>query len=198
MSMLRSHLLDRNVVSVQMLGLCPFLAVSTHVSHALALGLASAITLIASAFVVSLCRSLTHESLRLPLFMLVVATFTTAVTLFLEAFSWELYVAIALYFQIIITNCMILGRLEQVASKEPIHVASIDALLTACGFLIAILLLAGVRQLIAVVLPIALDPVGAFIIAGLLIAGVNFCRREPSETDRNIRAATRRESEPHY
>ncbi|MCY4657607.1 MAG: electron transport complex subunit RsxE, partial [Gammaproteobacteria bacterium] len=119
--------LRRNIAWVQLLGLCPLLAVSENFIHALALSTASAVVLICSAVIVSLLRTFISDALRLPALVVVISTFTTLITMLIESLSWSLYAAIALYFQIIVTNCMILGRLQSVAIRSRLAEAFTDA-----------------------------------------------------------------------
>ena len=154
----------------RLLGLCPLLAVTTTLENALGLAVASAFVVVGSAGTVSMIRALVPAEVRLPFFVLVIATFTSAVTMLMQAYAFDLYERVALFVQIIVTNCMILGRLEQFASKQPIGRTLLDALGTACGFAIALILLGAAREFAAVAVPLASLAPGAFIIAGLLLA----------------------------
>ena len=174
---------QRNPAWVQLLGLCPLLAVSNTVANAAGLAVASAVVLIGSATLVSLARRLIPKDVRLPCFVLVIATFTTLVNLAMEAYAFETYQRIALFVQIIVTNCMILARIEQVASKERIGRALLDALGTSAGFAAAILALGATREFIALGFPLAALPPGAFIVAGLLLALVNVAGRKSRAAD---------------
>ena len=186
-----------NPVWAQMLGLCPLLAVSTNVANAIGLAFASALVLIGSNGTIALLRHRIPEFARLPCFVLIIATFTTIAVLLMQAFAYELYLKIALFVQIIVTNCMILGRAEVFASRQTVTAALVDALGTALGFAIALLALGSAREFIATgglfdqmemlfgatatswhlsigdkprgMLLAALPP-GAFILTGLLIA----------------------------
>ena len=163
----------RNPAAVQLLGLCPLLAVSNTVANALGLAVASTVVLTGSAVLVSAIRKLIPEDVRLPCFVLVIATFTTLVNLAMEAYAFDLYQRIALFVQIIVTNCMILARVEQVASKERLGRTLVDALGTSAGFAAAILILGAAREALTLGFPLAALPPGAFLVAGLLLAGVN-------------------------
>jgi electron transport complex protein RnfE len=186
-----------NPVWAQMLGLCPLLAVSNNVANALGLAFASALVLVGSNTSIALLRHRIPEFARLPCFVLIIATFTTVAVLLMQAFAYELYLKIALFVQIIVTNCMILGRAEVFASRQTVPAALADALGTALGFAIALLALGSTREFIATgglfdqmemlfgataaswhlsisdkptgMLLAALPP-GAFILTGLLIA----------------------------
>ena len=166
----------RNPAWTQLLGLCPLLAVSNTVANALGLAIASAVVLTGSATLISLVRKLIPTDVRLPCFVLVIATFTTLVNLAMEAYAFELHQRIALFVQIIVTNCMILAHIEQVAAKESFGRTLLDALGTSAGFACAILALGAVRQVVALGFPLAALPPGAFVIAGLLLALGNAMR----------------------
>ena len=193
----RQAAIERNPAWVQLLGLCPLLAVSSSVTNALGLAVASTLVLVASNTLIALLRRQIPTFARLPCFVLIIATFTTIAVLLMQAFAFDLYLRIALFVQIIVTNCMILGRAEAFASRQSPGVALIDALRTAAGFAVALILLGGVRELLATgglfndmellfgtnavgwhLDILALDaglllaalPPGAFIIAGLLLA----------------------------
>ena len=172
--LIKRDLWSQNVAAVQLLGLCPLLAVSNSIANACGLAGASAFVLIGSAALISLLRRFIPDVVRLPMFVLVIATVTTIVVLIMEAFAFSLYMQIALFMQIIVTNCMILGRINQVASKENFSVATLDALTTSAGFAIVLVGFGAVRELTSLALPLALDPTGAFLIFGLLLAGYQF------------------------
>lgn len=194
-TLLGAGVIRRNPAWVQLLGLCPLLAVSTSVVSALALSIASAAVLIGSNVCISALRRWIPDFARLPAFVLIVATFTTTTMLLMEAYAFEIYLGIALFVQIIVTNCMILGRAESFASRNPVWPSLLDAVGTAAGFALALLTLGAVREalghgtLLAGMdkllgpgaahwqitladsgLLIAALPPGAFIIAGLLLA----------------------------
>ncbi len=195
MSTFKNAAITRNPAWIQLLGLCPLLAVSDSVVNALGLSLASLFVVTGSSIIVSSIRNAIPEFARLPIFVLIIATFTTLTTLFLEAFAYEVYLRIALFVQIIVTNCMILGRAESYASKQPVGRACLDALGTGSGFALALLALGAIREIVGSgtlftgmdallgevasnwtvymnfsLLPLANYPPGAFIIAGLLFA----------------------------
>lgn len=185
-----------NPAWVKLLGLCPLLAVSNSLANALGLALASTLVLVGSNVTVALLRAHIPSFARLPVFMLIIASFTTCAVLLLEAYAFGLYAKIALFVQIIVTNCMILARVEQFASQQPVHWALLDACATALGFALALLGLGIVRELLATghigagldalfgpialgwqlqllpagfKIPIAALPPGAFIVAGLML-----------------------------
>ena len=173
MNRLADAALRRNPAWGQLLGLCPLLAVSNTVANAAGLAVASAVVMTGSATLISLIRRLIPADVRLPCFVLVIAAFTTVVNLAMQAYAFELHQRIALFVQIIVTNCMILGRIEQVAYKETLGRTVLDALGTSVGFAAAILALGAVREAATQVFPLAAQPPGAFVIAGLLLALAN-------------------------
>ena len=190
--------IENNPAWAQLLGLCPLLAVSNSISNALGLALASGFVLLGANTSISLLRKIIPDVARLPCFVLIIATFTTVAVMVLEAYAFDLFTRIALFIQIIVTNCMILGRAEAFASRQPVGRAIVDALGTATGFAIALLALGAVREVLgngtlfndmdllvgdrgtdwqltifsSAPLPLALYPPGAFLLAGLLFAGV--------------------------
>ena len=106
-SVVAAGIIERNPAWVQLLGLCPLLAVSSSVVNALGLGAASALVLIASNTIISMLRNVLPDFARLPAFMLLIAGLTTLAVMLMEAFAYELYLGIALFVQIIVTNCII-------------------------------------------------------------------------------------------
>ncbi len=192
--LLRRNLWSQNVAAVQLLGLCPLLAVSNSVANAGGLAIASAFVLIGSATLVSLMRRFIPDVVRLPMFVLVIATFTTIAVLIMEAFAFTLYMQIALFMQIIVTNCMILGRITQVASQEKLTIAILDAVTTSIGFAVVLIGFGAIRELTSQAVPLALDPTGAFLIFGLLLAVYQFVDRRVEgfvQSDSSSRAEAR-------
>ena len=140
--------IENNPAWTQLLGLCPLLAVSNSVANATGLALASAFVVIGSNASISLLRRIIPDIARLPCFVLIIATFTTLTVMTLEAYAFDLYSRIALFVQIIVTNCMILGRAEVFASRQPVGRSLLDAVGTAVGFAIALLTLGAVREVL--------------------------------------------------
>ena len=155
---------------IQLLGLCPLLAVSNTVANAAGLAIASAVVLIGSCALIGLARRLIPNDMRLPCFVLAVATFTTVVDLAMQAYAFDTYQRIALFVQIIVTNCLILASVERVAYREPMGRTLLHAARTAALFAVAILALGAVREALSPGFPLAALPPGAFIVAGLLLA----------------------------
>lgn len=185
---------------VQLLGLCPLLAVTNTVTNALGLGLATLLVLLGSNLVVSAIRHWVPNEIRIPIFVMIIASFVTAIQLLMNAFTYQLYLALGIFIPLIVTNCAIIGRAEAFASKNPLIPSAIDALMMGLGFALVLLALGAMRELLgqgtlfdgadmllgewATILRIevfsldhyfllALLPPGAFIGMGLLIAGKN-------------------------
>lgn len=199
--------LHNNAAWVQLLGLCPLLAVSNSVVNALGLALATTLVIVGSNTTVALLARLIPDYARLPCFVLIIATFTTTSMLLLQAYAFDLYLSIALFVQIIVTNCMILSRAEAFASRQRLLPALVDALGTACGFALALLTLGITREVFGAgtlftgmdrlfgpaaatwqlqLLPADFSltllslPPGAFLAAGLLLALANRLLRSSS------------------
>lgn len=145
---LKNGLWDNNQAFVALLGLCPLLAVSNTVINSLGLGLATTFTLIASNFIISTLRNFIPNEIRLPVFVLIIACVVTIVELLMKAWFYELYKILGVFIPLIVTNCVILGRAEMYASKNPPEKAWQDGLAMGLGFMAALLLLGGMRELI--------------------------------------------------
>ena len=163
-----------NVAYVQLLGLCPLLAVSNTIANAIGLAAASSFVLIMSSLLVSIFRRFIVANYRLPTFVLIVGSMTSVVTLLMEAFTFPLYARVALFVQIIVTNCMILGRIETISSKSNVTTSLVDAIATSLGFALALITLGGIREILGYFVPLASLPAGSFIVAGILLASGNY------------------------
>ena len=137
-----------NTGLVQLLGLCPLLAVSSTVINALGLGLATTAVLIGSNVTVSLIRNLVRPELRIPVFVLVIASFVTAVELSMKAFLYNLYLILGIFIPLIVTNCMIIGRAEAFASKNNVSRSLVDGLAMGLGFTAVLVALGAMREII--------------------------------------------------
>jgi len=133
---------------VQLLGLCPLLAVTGTLTNALGLGLATLLVLLGSNIVVSLVRQHVPNEIRIPIFVLIIASFVTVVQLLMNAFTFGLYQSLGIFIPLIVTNCAIIGRAEAFASKNPVLPSAIDALMMGLGFLLVLLVLGGMRELL--------------------------------------------------
>lgn len=197
----KNGLWTNNPALVQLLGLCPLLAVTGSVVNALGLGLATLLVLLGSNISVSLIRHAVSDAVRLPAFVMIIASFTTATELLMQAFTYELYQILGIFIPLIVTNCTILGRADAFASKNGVLASTVDAIMMGLGFLVVLLLLGAARELLGsgtlfagmdlLLGPVAADweisvfgqnypgllvallPPGAFIVTGFLIAAKN-------------------------
>ena len=145
---LRAGLWRENPILVQALGMCPVLAVSNTGVNALTMSLATASVLLASAVVISTLRGIIPPQVRLACFVLVIATFVTLTDLLIEAFALDLHRALGAFLPLIVVNCMILSRIEIMASRQPVSVAALDALGMGGGFLLGLVTLGSLRELL--------------------------------------------------
>lgn len=145
---LRRGLWHENPGLVQLLGLCPLLAVSNTLVNGLGLGIATILVICATNVLVSACRRWLHDDFRLPIFVLIIATFVTTVELLCQAFWFDLHLALGIFLPLIVTNCVILGRAEAFASRQPVAAALADGLAHGLGFAAVLVALGGLRELI--------------------------------------------------
>jgi electron transport complex protein RnfE len=137
-----------NPVFVMLLGMCPVLAVTNSVINGLAMGVATTFVLLASGALVSLLRNLIPKQVRIACYIVIIATFVTIVDYVIQAISLDLYNALGAFIQLIVVNCIILGRAEAYASKHPLSHTLINASGMGIGFTIALLCLGSVRELL--------------------------------------------------
>ena len=137
-----------NPVFVMLLGMCPVLAVTNSVTNALAMGLATLFVLVSSSTLVSLLRNVIPKQVRIATYIVIIATFVTMMDYAIQAISLEVYLALGAFIQLIVVNCIILGRAEAFASKNGPIKAILDALGMGIGFTVALLCLGGVRELL--------------------------------------------------
>ncbi|MBE0402309.1 electron transport complex subunit E [Halomonas citrativorans] len=192
----RDGLWSNNPALVQLLGLCPLLAVSTTVVNSLGLAIATLFVMVGANTAVSLVRHQVPNAVRLPAFVMIIAAFVTCAELLMAAYAYPLYQLLGIFIPLIVTNCAILGRADAFASRQPVGLAALDGLMMGVGFGSVLVLLGGLRELLgqgtlfsdmALLLgPIAANwqltlvddyqflffvlPPGAFFVAGMLIA----------------------------
>lgn len=145
---LKDGLWDSNQAFVALLGLCPLLAVSNTVINGLGLGIATTITLMLSNSVVSLIRNHVGSDIRLPVFVLIIASIVTAIELIMNAYFPELYNILGIFIPLIVTNCSIIGRAEAYASKNPLLPSLTDGFAMGMGFTSALVILGAVREVL--------------------------------------------------
>ena len=196
----REGLWRNNVGLVQLLGLCPLLAVSNSLVNGLGLGLATTMVLVGSSTLISAIQSWVPREIRIPVFVLIIASLVTAVDLALNAWFHQLYRVLGIFIPLIVTNCAIIGRAEAFPSRNPVPAAALDGLMMGLGFTVVLVLLGAFREIIGqgtlldqahmLFGPVARDwtvqlgsdrhgllvamlPPGAFIGLGLMIAAKN-------------------------
>jgi Na+-translocating ferredoxin:NAD+ oxidoreductase subunit E len=137
-----------NPVLVHLLGLCPALAVTNTVENAIAMGVATFFVLTGSSILISLFKDLIPREVRIPTFILIIASFVTIVDMVLAAVVPEIHKALGAFIALIVVNCMILGRQEAFASKRPVGRSILDAFGTGAGFMVAMVLMGGFREIL--------------------------------------------------
>jgi electron transport complex protein RnfE len=137
-----------NPALVQLLGLCPLLAVTGSVVNAIGLGLATILVLVGSNLAVSLIRNHVPDAVRLPAFVMIIASFVTVTELVMQALTYELYQILGIFIPLIVTNCAILGRADAFASKNGLLPSVIDGLTMGLGFTVVLILLGVIREII--------------------------------------------------
>ena len=189
-----------NPAIVQLLGLCPLLAVTASVVNAIGLAAATAMVLVCSNISVSLIRNIVSDAIRLPAFVMIIASAVTCIELLMQAFTYELYEILGIFLPLITTNCVILGRADGFASRHTLAPAAYDGFIMGAGFGFVLLLLGALRELLGTGalfanmdllfgpdaalwkitliddypnFLLAILPPGAFIFTGLIIAGKN-------------------------
>ena len=144
----REGLWSNDVALVQILGLCPLLAVTATTINGLGLGIATTMTLVLSSLIVSLIRNYVKAEVRIPVFVLIIASVVTAIELSMNAYFHELYKILGIFVPLIVTNCAILGRAEAFASKTTPDKAVLDALMMGIGFAAVLVVLGAMREII--------------------------------------------------
>ena len=142
----KKGLWTNNVALVQLLGLCPLLAVTGTVINGLGLGLATLLTLVASNTVVSMIRHWVRPEVRVPVFVLIIASIVTTIELTMNAYFHGLYLILGIFIPLIVTNCSILARAEAFASKNKILPSAMDGFMMGFGFMLILVLLGGMRE----------------------------------------------------
>ena len=192
-------LIKENPTFVLMLGMCPTLAVTTSAINGVGMGLSTTVVLVLSNMLISMLRKIIPDSVRMPAFIVVVASFVTIVQFLLEGFVPSLYDALGLYIPLIVVNCIILGRAESYASKNPVLPSIFDGIGMGLGFTFGLACIGIVREFIGTgaifgkqILPLAdlaagqggyvpvtifILPPGAFLVLAFLVAGMNKIRK---------------------
>lgn len=185
-------ILKENPLFVMVLGCCPALAVTTSGINGLGMGLASTFVLVCSNTLVSALKNVIPDKVRIPAFIVVIATFVTIVDMLMEAYTPELYSALGIFIPLIVVNCVILGRAEAFAQKKSVLASVIDGLGMGIGFTLALTAFALIREILgngsvfdikflaedAKTILIFILPPGAFITFGFLIALFNILKKK--------------------
>ena len=139
---------EENPVFVMLLGMCPVLAVTNSTMNAIAMGLATTFVLVSSSLLVSLLRKVIPKQVRIAAYVIIIATFVTVVDYVIQAISLDLYNSLGAFIQLIVANCVILGRAEAYASKQKLGATFVNSLGMGVGFTLALLCLGTVRELL--------------------------------------------------
>ena len=183
----KNGLIDENPTFVQVIGMCPTLAVTTSAINGLGMGLSTALVLLCANVFISIMRNIIPDKIRIPAFIVVIATFTTIVGMLLKAYVPALDAALGLYIPLIVVNCILLARAESFASKNGAIASAVDGISMGLGFSVALTILGSVREILgngsifgwaplgASFQPILIFvlPPGAFLTLGFLFAGFN-------------------------
>ena len=193
----RDGIINDNPIFVQLIGMCSTLAVSTNVVNSVAMGAAVIAVLVGSNLVISILRNVIPDKIRIPAFIVVIATFVTMVEMFMKAYAPPIYEALGIFLPLIVVNCIILARAEAFASKNGIVASIVDGIGMGIGYTIALVVLGAIREIFGAgtflgmqVLPASYQPAGifimppgAFILLGILIGVFNLARRKKSSSE---------------
>lgn len=144
----KNGLWSNNPTLVQLLGMCPTMAVTTSAVNGIGMGLATTLVLLASNASVSMVRNVVSPEIRVPAFILIIAAFTTIIDLGMNAYAHELHKVLGIFIPLIVTNCFVLGRAEAFASKHVPGKAALDGLMMGIGFTLALFVLGGMREIL--------------------------------------------------
>ena len=203
LSVFLNGLIFENPTFTLMLGMCPTLAITTAGSNGIGMGLATTAVLVCSNLFISLLRNFIPEKVRIPSFIVVIASFVTMIDLFMKAYLPDLSASLGMYIPLIVVNCIIFARAESFAFKNPPVLSIADGLGMGLGFTFAITLLSVIREVIgngtffgANVMPASYQPMaimvqvpGGFVTLGLLLVAVNSLRKMASKKSEKKEAA---------
>ncbi len=193
----KNGLIKDNPIFVQLIGMCSVLAVSSSVTSSLAMGSAVTVVLVGSNLVVSALRKVIPGKIRIPAFIVIIATFVTIIEMFLHAYAPSIYKSLGIFLPLIVVNCAILARAEAFAYKNGVLPSIIDGLGTGIGYTISITVLGTVREILGAgtfmgktlfgeafqPAGIFIAPPGAFIVLGILIALFNIAKNKKSQQE---------------
>ena len=202
MERLYNGLWKENPTFVLMLGMCPTLAVTTSAINGIGMGLSTTVVLVLSNMMISALRNLIPDRVRMPAFIVVVASFVTMVQFLMQGFTPALYESLGIYIPLIVVNCIILGRAESYASKNPVIPSMFDGIGMGLGFTVGLTLIGVVREILGngSVFDYVIEPLndyhitlfglapGAFIVLGFLVAIMNVIRKNAEAKGRPLPA----------
>ena len=204
----------QNAGTVQLLGLCPLLAVSNSVVNAVSLGLATTLVMALSGATISPIRNYVPNEIRIPVYILIIAVLVTVVQYVMNAYMYSLYIVLGIFIPLIVTNCIVLARIEAFAGKNPVLPATVDGFAMGLGLTAVLTTLGGMREIaghgtlfsglelvlgdmakgwVITVIPdyhgflLAILPPGAFITLGLLIAGKNYLTSRAEQKNKSLK-----------
>lgn len=190
LKILKNGIIEDNPIFVQLVGMCSVLAVTTSVQNSLAMGMAVTAVLIGSNTVISLLKNVIPDKVRIPAFVVIIATFVTMIEMFLKAYVPAVYDSLGIFLPLIVVNCIILARAEAFAFKNPVLPSIVDGLGMGLGYTLAVFTLGTLREVLGAgtflgkelfgagfqPAGIFVMPPGAFILLGMLIGGINAFR----------------------
>ncbi|MDD2207505.1 MAG: electron transport complex subunit E [Aminobacterium sp.] len=197
---LKNGIIKNNPTFVQVIGMCPTLAVTTSAENGLGMGLAATVVLMGSNVVISALKRLIPDEIRIPAFIIIIATFVTLIQFFMQAFLPALNKALGIFIPLIVVNCIILGRAEAYASKNSVLPSLFDAIGMGLGFTLALVVLGSIRELLGTgtvfgmsLLPATYNPAlimilapGGFLTLGMLMALINFINMKRKKENERI------------
>jgi electron transport complex protein RnfE len=192
---LKNGIFTENVIFVQVLAMCPTLAVTTSAINGIGMGIATTVVLMGSNMAISLLRNFIPDEVRLPSFIVIIAGFVTLIDFLLQGFVPSLYASLGIFIPLIVVNCLILGRAEAYASKNRVVPSIFDGLGQGLGFTLALVVIGMIRELLGSgklfnmqILPASYEPAlimilapGAFITLGILMALLNLKNSKPKK-----------------
>ena len=162
-------LIYENPVFVMMIGMCPAIAITTNIKDAICMGLSVIFVLFFSNLIISCIKKIVPNEIRIPVYIVIIASLVTVVKLILKAYFAEIDEALGVFISLIVVNCLILGRAESFASKNNPIDSMIDALGMGLGFTVSIIIIAAIRQGLSKFMPVFATTVGGFLILGLIL-----------------------------
>lgn len=192
---IKNGLITENPIFVQALAMCPTLAVTTSVKNALGMGIATTIVLILSNMLISALRRFIPDKIRIPAYIVIIASFVTVIEMFIQGYIPALYKSLGIFIPLIVVNCIVLGRAEAYASKNSVMLSIFDGIGMGAGFILALVLVGTVRELLGAgtilgitIMPAGYQPAsimilapGAFITLGFLMAILNYINIKKAE-----------------